>query len=240
MAGVNAVLYIEKAEPFVLDRSEAYIGVMIDDLVTRSTTEPYRMFTSRAEYRLAMREDNARDRLFKYAARYGLIPERDYEAFRSVEETTRLEIERLARTRINVRELGALAARFKKAESISLAGLLRQPGLGLPDLLPLLGRDDSAIPDATMILERAAIQIRYEGYIAKQQREIAKHARLEREKIADDFEYQGIKGLRNEALEKFKRYRPQSLGQASRIEGVTAGDIAVLSVHLKRYKAAMA
>jgi len=239
MAGVNAVMYIDGGEPFVLDRSEAYIGVMIDDLVTRSTTEPYRMFTSRAEYRLALREDNARDRLFGYAKRYGLIPQADYEEFSEVVENTRQEIKLLAKTRVNVAELDGLAERFKRAETISLTELLRQPGFGIPELLPILSRYDGAFSSDRQILERAAIQIRYEGYIAKQEREIAKHLRLEQERIGGDFSYDGVKGLRAEALEKFRRYRPQSVGQASRIEGVTPGDIAVLTVYLKRHKSAV-
>lgn len=236
MAGVNAVLSLEKAEPFVLDRSEAYIGVMIDDLVTRSTTEPYRMFTSRAEYRLALREDNARDRLFDCARKYGLIPDRDYREFRKTAEDTLQEIRLLGKTRIDIAELGEMAGRFKKAETISLTNLLKQPGVGIAELLPILQKFDGAFSENREVLERAAIQVRYEGYIAKQAREIARFKKLEQERIADDFAYDNIAGLRNEAIEKFKRFRPRSLGQASRIEGVTAGDIAVLSVHVKRYR----
>lgn len=237
MAGINAVLSIEGEEPFILDRSEAYIGVMIDDLCTRSTTEPYRMFTSRSEYRLALREDNARDRLAEFAHKYGLITDDDFSDFQRVEGETESEIKILRKTRIHVSELGGMAERFKKYQKVSLDQILRQPGIELADLLPILAKFDGAFSSDRQILERAAISIRYEGYIEKQDREISRFKKLESEAIPDSFEYQIVTGLRNEAREKFCRFRPISLGQAGRIEGITPGDVAVLSVHLKRHKA---
>lgn len=240
MAGINAVLAIEKEEPFILDRSEAYIGVMIDDLTTRSTTEPYRMFTSRSEYRLALREDNARDRLFGYARKYGLINEAEYLAFGELERKTNDTIRAFATTRVRVSETGALAERFTKHDTVSIESLLKQPSVGIPEVLPILERLDGSVPHDREVLARAAIAIRYQGYIDKQDREIARFKKLEGEHIPEEFGYQAVTGLRNEAREKFARYRPMSLGQAGRIEGITPGDVAVLSVHLKRYKAAVA
>ncbi|MEW5995196.1 MAG: tRNA uridine-5-carboxymethylaminomethyl(34) synthesis enzyme MnmG, partial [Candidatus Zixiibacteriota bacterium] len=228
--------YIEKDALFVLDRSEAYIGVMIDDLTTRSTTEPYRLFTSRAEYRLALREDNARDRLAGYAHKYGLIPIDEYANFRELQTETERVIRHLKKIRVRISELGSMGHRFKRTGSISLDNLLRQPDLTIADTLPIIARFDGAISDNPEVLERAAIAIRYSGYIDKQQREIEKFRRMEHEVIPDDFPFELIRGLKREAHEKFIRFRPASVGQAGRIEGVTPGDVAVLSVFLKRHK----
>lgn len=237
MAGINAVLYLKGEPPFVLDRSESYIGVMIDDLVTRSTTEPYRMFTSRSEYRLALREDNARDRLSRYAVQLGLIPAEEHAQFEQLAAGTLDQIRLLSKTRIKASLLGELGERFRKNDTISLADLLRQPGFGLSELLPLVAAYNGRFSSDHSILERAAIQIRYQGYVDKQDREIAKFKKLESEQIPELFSYARIVGMRNEAREKFSHFRPASLGQAGRIEGITPGDLAVLSVHLKRFKA---
>ena len=237
MAGINAVHYINEAPPFVLERSEAYIGVMIDDLVTRSISEPYRMFTSRAEYRLALREDNARDRLFGYAAEYGLVDSGEHRRFVQLQEATEREISQLRKTTVKVSDLGGLSDRFKRRQTVTLADLLKLPGVGIPEVFPLLARFDGEFSDNMELLERAAIRIRYKGYIDKQQREIDKFGHLERESIPDDLDWSKMTGLKTEAREKLARFRPHSLGQAGRIEGVTPGDIAVLSVHLRRHKA---
>ncbi len=240
MAGINAVLYMEREEPFVLDRSEAYIGVMIDDLTTRSTTEPYRMFTSRSEYRLALREDNARDRLAGYARKFGLISNDDYQKFEQLQQTTSELIKRFGKTRVKVSKLGQMAERFTKFDSVTIETLLKQPNVGLPEVLPHIQEILEMNDFPREAMERAAIAIRYQGYIDKQDREIAHFKKLEHEIIPEQFIYQGISGLRNEAREKFTRFRPVSLGQAGRIEGITPGDLAVLSVHLKRFKEAVA
>lgn len=237
MAGLNAVLMIAGEQPFVLDRSEAYIGVMIDDLCTRSITEPYRMFTSRAEYRLALRQDNARDRLFRYAARYLLIPEPDLARFRELEEKTQMEIGKLRSTRIKTTDLPDFRDRFKKTDDVSLENLLRMPGIGLEEIMPVLARFDGTFSGEPEVLQRAAIRIRYEGYIARQDREIEKFRKLERQRIPERFSFDSVSGLRIEARQKLSRFRPQSLGQAGRIEGVTPADVAILSVHLKRFQA---
>ncbi len=240
IAGINAVLYIEQQEPFLLDRSEAYIGVMIDDLTTRSTTEPYRMFTSRSEYRLALREDNARDRLFGHARKYGLISDSDFQSFKATELATIETIKSFSKARVRVNELGELADRFTKFDSVTIETLLKQPNVGIPEILPHLKSVESVMSASQEVLERAAITIKYQGYIDKQAREIAQFKRLEHEHIPEEFSYQVVTGLRNEAREKFARFRPGSIGQAGRIEGITPGDVAVLSVHLKRFKSAVA
>ncbi|HUV31718.1 MAG TPA: tRNA uridine-5-carboxymethylaminomethyl(34) synthesis enzyme MnmG [Acidobacteriota bacterium] len=237
MAGCNAVLYINKEPPFILDRSEAYIGVLVDDLVTHSITEPYRMFTSRAEYRLALREDNARDRLFEHAERLDLIDRKEYLGFRRLQELTEREMTTLRKTTVSVSDLGEVGRRFTRKEKVTFEALLKQPGVGIPELLPLLIAHDGRFSRDREVLERAAVRIRFKGYIDKQQREIDKFKRLEAETIPEDFGWKSLGGLKREALEKLDRYRPRSLGQAGRIEGVTAGDLAVLSVHLKKHKA---
>lgn len=236
MAGVNAVLYIEKEPPFVLDRSEAYIGVMIDDLTTRSTTEPYRLFTSRAEYRLAMREDNSRDRLYGYAQKYGLVDKSESDSFEEIREKTAQAVTFCKKTRISLCDTPELTGKLYFKDKISLEHLIKQPDLSIPQVLPILARFDGDFSKQPEILERAAILIKYQGYVDKQEREINKFKKLENEGIPELFSFEKITGLKNEAAEKFQKFRPSSLGQASRIEGVTPGDVAVLSVHLKRFK----
>lgn len=240
MAGINSVLYIENEPAFVLDRSEAYIGVMIDDLTTRSTTEPYRLFTSRAEYRLALREDNARDRLVKYAEKYGLVAKSELSSFGEIQILTEQAVEFCRKTSVPMDELAGI---FKAADGktkATLEYLIKQPEMRISDILPIMIKYDGWFERNPEVLERAAIKIRYQGYVEKQEREIKKFKKLENETIPEEFGFADIKGLKKEASEKFQRFRPGSLGQAGRIEGVTPGDVAVLSVHLKRFKAFMA
>ncbi len=235
MAGINAALKINDQPPLILDRGEAYIGVMIDDLITHSTTEPYRMFTSRAEYRLGLREDNARDRLFSHANKYGLISDDDFGQFEKIRISTDKEISRLRKTSVPVSRLDGLAKHFVKRENVSLAELLKVPGVTPRDIIPYLDSSLESHGSGLEVLERAAIYIRYEGYIKKQEREIEKFRKMEGECIPEEISFESISGLRNEAREKFVRFRPNSLGQASRIEGVTTGDLAVLSIYIKRF-----
>lgn len=236
MAGINAVLYLEKEPSFILDRSEAYIGVMVDDLVTRSTTEPYRMFTSRAEYRLTLREDNARDRLFEYAQKYKLIDSQYYNSFKELQKNTLEEIKHFGKISLSVNNLEGFKERFSRSRTVNLKNLLKMPGIDIETLLPLIKKHNGSFSANPEVLQRAAIFIRYQGYIDKQAREIEKFKKLESEKIPDDFPFASLRGVRIEAREKLMRYRPVSLGQASRLEGVTPGDIAVLSVMLKKHK----
>ncbi|MDF1544019.1 MAG: tRNA uridine-5-carboxymethylaminomethyl(34) synthesis enzyme MnmG [bacterium] len=236
MAGINAVLAIEQEPSFTLDRSEAYIGVMIDDIVTLSITEPYRLFTSRAEYRLTLREDNARDRIYRYAEKYSLVSRETLQGFQQLTVRTEAVIKRALKKRIKVSDLDGLAGRFEKIDNISLEVLLKQPGMTVAEAVGYIDQFDPESNGDQEASERAAISIRYSGYIDKQQREVDKFKRLESQVIPDDFDFALPVGLKQEAREKLARIRPGSLGQASRIEGVTPGDIAVLSVFVTRHK----
>lgn len=236
MAGINAVLSINNEKAFILDRSEAYLGVMIDDLITHSTTEPYRLFTSRAEYRLALREDNARDRLYEYAKRYNLIPYDRYRSFNKLSRNTEIETEKFRNKRLKTKDLGFVGARYKRKDTISLEDYIKQPDVSLKDAVNMISSFNGEFSSNLEILERAAINIRYSGYIEKQQREIEKFRKMESEKIPENIDFDQLIGLKNEAKEKFSHFRPSSLGQAGRIEGITYGDLAVLSVYLKRIR----
>jgi tRNA uridine 5-carboxymethylaminomethyl modification enzyme len=235
MAGINAVLKIEKEPAFILDRAEAYLAVMIDDLITHSTTEPYRMFTSRAEYRLGIREDNARDRLFPYAQKYSLIPDEEYRQFARLKDETEKHIAGLKKTVVPVSKLDGLSKYFVRRESVALADLLRIPGVRHQDIWPFVEAFSGTDENKSEIGERAAIFIRYEGYIRKQEREVEKFRKMESDLIPPDLPFLSLSGLRSEAKEKFNRFRPTSLGQAGRIEGVTIGDLAALSIHVRKY-----
>jgi tRNA uridine 5-carboxymethylaminomethyl modification enzyme len=237
MAGINASLYCLGEPPFILDRSEAYIGVMIDDLITRSITEPYRMFTSRAEYRLALREDNARDRLYHHALRLSLIDPKEHTRFSILNSATSELVSRLRKFRVRVSDLNGIGARISKKDSVTLAEVIKRPDVELHELMPILTSHSEVAGVSAEVIERAAIQIRYQGYIDKQSREIERFKKQEHESISDDFDYSQVRGLKIEAREKLARYRPVSIGQASRIEGVTPSDLAVVSVYLKRHKA---
>lgn len=236
MAGINAALAIDNEPPFILDRATAYIGVMIDDLITHSTTEPYRMFTSRAEYRLGLREDNARDRLFPYARRYNLIPPEDYSRFETLRNQTEATIKSLKRQSLPVSRLDGMARHFSKRETVTLAELLKIPGVSVADIRPYSNGIIDYNEFSAEVMERAAIKIKYDGYIRKQEREVERFRKMEDEVIPSSFSFENLTGLRNEAKEKFVCYRPNSLGQASRIEGVTAGDLAALSIHIKKFR----
>jgi len=215
MAGINAARKVEGQAPIVLRRDQAYIGVLIDDLVTKGTVEPYRMFTSRAEYRLLLRQDNADRRLAHIGHEIGLLPSRHYRALLEKEEAIQTEIRRLESTR---------------AEGMTLAHRLRQPGRSYHDLP---GPHAGLSSDVTQQVE---IEIRYAGYIARQKEQIEKLQSCETKQIPEWFDYQSIPSLRTEARQKLSQLRPMTLGQASRISGVTPSDIAVISVFLKRGK----
>ena len=235
MAGINAVRYIRKEPPFVLKRSEAYIGVLIDDLVTKGTTEPYRMFTSRAEYRLHLREDNADLRLREKGYEAGLVGEEDYQIFlekkSAIEKTiSRLSEVKLRPTKETNETLDHLGSVSLKKES-SLRELLKRPEIRFHHLSAFDG-DISNLPKE--VWEEVEIQVKYDGYHKRQMEQIARFQKLEDVRFPETFDFSSLIGLTTEVREKLLKIRPLSLGQASRISGVTPAAISILMVNLKK------
>ena len=232
VAGLNASLKLHGKEPMILRRDESYIGTLIDDLVTKGTNEPYRMMTSRSEYRLLLRQDNADARLTEKGYKAGLVCEERYKAFLEKQEQVRLEIERLNSTHYSpehcnkfLTELGMTPVQ----SGVSLAELLRRPGM----TYELLGAIDTArAPLPLRVISTAEVTIKYEGYIKRQISEVARREKLEERRIPEDVEYSTIKGLRLEAAQKLAKVRPLTIGQASRISGVNPADISVLLIYL--------
>ncbi len=237
IAGINAVLKIRGEGPLVLSRSQAYIGVLIDDLVTKGTDEPYRMFPSRAEHRLLLREDNADLRLMPIGHSLGLVDDqamrRLREKQRAIEETLkRLEEVRLRPTASVNEKLLQLGTSPIKTPT-SLKELLRRPEVDLRSLVPF----DPHLEDLPQdVQEEVEFRVKYEGYVKRQEEQIARLRRLEEERIPEDLDFYAIAGLSNEVKEKLSRIKPKTLGQASRIPGVTPAALALLEIHLKRYK----
>ncbi len=236
MAGINAVLKIKGADPFILDRSEAYIGVLIDDLVTKGTNEPYRMMTSRAEYRLVLRQDNADLRLTEKGYQIGLVTEERYRRFQERKKLIEEEMDRLKKTNIKPNDANDFLERYNSAKiksSISLFDLLKRPEM----TYELLGEIDSKRPEVRRdIAIQCEIQIKYEGYISKQLRQIDQFKKLEKKRLYPSIDYSKIEGLRLEAREKLDKIKPLSVGQASRISGVSPADISVLLVYLEQQR----
>jgi tRNA uridine 5-carboxymethylaminomethyl modification enzyme len=212
MAGINAARRVKNLEPVVLQRDEAYIGVLIDDLVTKGTTEPYRMFTSRAEYRLLLRQDNADLRLSETAYKIGLLPERNYRQFEVKRRSIELELDRLRRTR---------------SGNETLEQILRRPEIRYTAL-------DNKNNLSEEVVAQVEIAIKYAGYISRQEQEIAKFKNLEQKQIPSDFDFSTVPSLRSEARQKLTKIRPATVGQASRISGVSPADVGILMVWLKR------
>jgi tRNA uridine 5-carboxymethylaminomethyl modification enzyme len=237
MAGINAALRVKGEAPLILDRSQAYMGVLIDDLITKDAREPYRMFTSRAEYRLLLREDNADYRLKEIGYRLGLISQKEYIAFKQKWEKVDKELHSLSRTNTKIPELErqTLITFDGPAISTSLLQLLRRPELSYKDLHPFLdGKEETDVE----VTEAVEIAVKYEGYIKRQEQVIEQFKKLEHRRVPEDFDYQGIKGFSNEVTEKLQKVRPSSVGQASRISGVTPAAISLLLVALERHKKA--
>ena len=234
MAGINAALKVEGREPLVLDRSEAYIGVLIDDLVTRGTSEPYRMFTSRAEHRLILREDNAALRLMDRGHSVGLVREGEYERFLDYRRALSGVFEFLE-GRVNpTDEVNRAAASLGLGElkrSATLREVLRRPGAGIRAIYALAGRPFDLARD---MAEAAEIEVKYEGYIKRQLDEAERCRRMEGLRIPEGFAYGDIPGLSVEVREKLSSARPESVGQAGRISGVTPAALSILMVHMKR------
>ncbi|MCI8796156.1 MAG: tRNA uridine-5-carboxymethylaminomethyl(34) synthesis enzyme MnmG [Dorea sp.] len=237
IAGINAARKLQGKEAVVLDRSEAYIGVLIDDLVTKESHEPYRMMTSRAEYRLLLRQDNADQRLTKIGYEIGLISEERYQKLLKKEELVQKEVERLKSTNVGTTEkVRKLLETYKStplASGASLAELIRRPELSYR----ILDEIDEARPEfpedlAEEVMEQVEISIKYEGYINRQKKQVEQFKKLESKKIPENIDYDKVKSLRIEAVQKLKEYRPVSIGQASRISGVSPADISVLLVYL--------
>ncbi len=234
LAGINAALRAQGKEAWSPRRDEAYIGVMIDDLITNGTSEPYRMFTSRAEYRLILREDNADMRLTSKGRELGLVDDRRWAAFCTKQEAIVLETERLKTTFIHPSKPEAELLNSKLSTAItreySLLELLKRPELNYADIAEL---KEGAVDDQT-VAEQVEIQSKYQGYIDRQADEIEKLRRHEETRIPNDINYHSITGLSNEIRQKLSDIRPQTLGQASRIQGVTPAAISLLLIHLKK------
>ena len=235
VAGVNAALKLLGREPLILRRDQGYIGVLIDDLVTKGTNEPYRMMTSRTEYRLLHRQDNADQRLCPIGYQIGLVSRARYEAVQEKYRQVDREVSRLEHTGVApgpaLDTLLAAKGEPPAKNSQRLADLVRRPKLTYDDLAPL-DPDRPALPRA--VTEQVEISLKYAGYIARQQRQVEEMRRLEGRLLPEDLDYQALTGLRLEARQKLANLRPRSLGQASRISGVSPADVAALMIHLER------
>ena len=237
IAGINAARFIFGKEEIVLDRSEAYIGVLIDDLVTKDNYEPYRMMTSRAEYRLLLRQDNADLRLSEKGFQVGLISKQKYDYILNKKLLIKKEIERLKNTKIGAAKSNQeFLERHESAllkTGTNLAELICRPELNY-EILKELDSERKWLPDD--VIEQVEIEIKYEGYIERQLRQVEQFKKMEKKKIPDDLNYDNVPSLRLEARQKLKSFRPISVGQASRISGVSPADISVLLVYFEQYK----
>lgn len=235
VAGINAAMYIDGKEPLVLKRSDSYIGVLIDDLTTKGTNEPYRMMTSRAEYRLLLRQDNADVRLTEIGRKYGLVSDERYAVFLKKKEETK-QINEILEKQIKPKDFKDLFERKGETvinNALKLKDMLRRSNITIKDLREEYGLFGGFSKQA---LEQVEIDVKYEGYIAKEKEQIEQFNKMENKKLPDDINYDEISGLRIEARQKLNKIKPQNLGQASRISGVSPADITVLIVYLAQNK----
>lgn len=223
MAGINAALKIKKRKPFTLGRHEAYTGVLIDDLVTKGVEEPYRLFTSRAEYRMHLRIDNADKRLTRYGYTFGLIPEEDYEVFLCKQEKIKRILVLLDEKTIKI----------KGKESLSLKNFLKKPEVRFKNVLEYTKLDEDLTDEEVRHIEA---EVKYEGYLRKQEKEIARIKKLDREKIPPGLDFEGIPGLTREVKEKLEKFRPKTLGEAKKIPGMTPAAVVNLHIYLNIHK----
>jgi tRNA uridine 5-carboxymethylaminomethyl modification enzyme len=235
LAGINASLYIRGKEPLILKRSDAYIGVLVDDLVTKGTAEPYRMFTSRAEYRLHLREDNADLRLREKGYEVGLVKEEDYQIFLEKKVAIEKTLSRILDVRVNpTKENNEILHRWGSAllrKDSSLQEILKRPEVHFKNLFAF-DRSLESLPET--VQEQVEIQVKYDGYIKRQMEQIERFKRLEEVGFPEGFDFSSVIGLSTEVMEKLKKIKPFSLGQASRISGVTPAAISILMVNLKK------
>ena len=237
IAGINAALKLDNKEPIILDRADAYIGVLIDDIVTKGTNEPYRMMTSRAEYRLLLRQDNADLRLTEIGHNLGLISEERYQKFLLKRKHIEEEIERINKTIIKpTEEVNELLAKYQSSSisgGVKLSELIRRTELSYDKLFPI----DKERPELTKEeKEEIQIQVKYEGYIKLQMTQVEKFKKLEKKRLPEQIDYSTLKGLSLEARQKLNKHKPLSVGQASRISGVSPADISVLLIFLEQQK----
>ena len=237
IAGINAARYVQNKESIVLDRSQAYIGVLIDDLVTKESHEPYRMMTSRAEYRLLLRQDNADLRLTKIGYEVGLVPQERYNYVCKKEKMIEKEIERLENYKVGANKevqsvLESLGSTTLKTAT-TLAELIRRPELDYDKIEPL---DKERQPLNYDVIEQVNINIKYSGYISRQKKQVENFKKIENKKIPEGFDYTKVNSLRKEAVQKLEFYRPINIGQASRISGVSPADISVLLIYMEQHK----
>lgn len=233
ISGINAGAYIKGVEPLILDRSEGYIGVLIDDIITKESREPYRMMTSRAEYRLLLRQDNADLRLTEYGYKYGLISQERFDRFLAKKSAIETEIKRVSKINFGpTNEVNSLLESLGSSPlstGVNMGDIIKRPEITYDMLAPI----DTERPELSdEVKEQVNIQIKYEGYIARQMKQVEAFKKLEAKKIPDNIDYDDVMGLRLEATQKFKAVRPVNIGQASRISGVSPADVNMLLVYL--------
>jgi tRNA uridine 5-carboxymethylaminomethyl modification enzyme len=238
IAGINASLKVQEKDPFILKRSEAYIGVLIDDLINKGTEEPYRMFTSRAEFRLLLRQDNADLRLTQHGHNVGLASDERLENMMDKKSKTSTLINDLKQKKLNPESINQALEKIGTAtihEKISIEKLLKRPQIGMQELLQINDELRTYLTKYSKeVIEQAEIQIKYDSYIDKEQQLVDKLSNMENYQIPNQFDYLAITALSNEGKQKLNKIRPQTLGQASRISGVSPADLSILTVYLGR------